>query len=257
MKKFTKSLSILLAVVMLLLVAQPALASTRKNVYTVKDLAAGTAVSGKQGVSSYNSETGVWTYKYKIFKITVPKNGYITITDYNAETKSSWVYVYKTLADAKAETNKIDYVTKKTKSVPLEAGTYYLRGDLTFKFKYTFKAAAIDTTNFCKAKATTLAKGKTATVCAPDGYAYYRWYKIKLTTKQVLNVTFKDLNTNSKTISDYPDMTLYNSKGETISLNHGDGSVYSTTKTLAKGTYYIRVNSYYPDQLHLYTLMWK
>ena len=253
MKRVTKALSVLLAVVMLMLVAEPAYAAI-SNVYSVRTLSAGTIVSGKQEVVNYDTNKRT----HIIYKITTPKNGYITVTNYKGSDNT--LYVYKTLADAKADkyTKRVDTTYKKTKSIPLAAGTYYIRPSYgAFKFKYTFKSCAIDTTNFCRAKATTLAKGKTVTVCAPKGYAYYRWYKINLTTKKVMNFTWKDLNTNSTKIPDSADLTLYNAAGDTFTLSHADGYVYTTTKSVPKGTYYLRVNAQYPESLHLSTVMWK
>ena len=145
--------------------------------------------------------------------------------------------------------------------IPLKAGTYYLRGGGTYgayKFKYTVKAVNIDPGNYCKAKAKTLSSGTTTTICVPDGYQYYRWYKAKTTTKKTLVVTFKNLMDTD--ITDYPDFYVYDSSGTKINMVHGDGYIYKSAKTLPVGTYYIRVNavqSYSSTDLFLYTLSWK
>ena len=76
MKRFTKALSLLLAVVMMLLVAEPAFAAI-KDVYKTTTLAAGKTVSGKQSDSDYDS--GIRT-NY-IYKITTKSDGYITVTE--------------------------------------------------------------------------------------------------------------------------------------------------------------------------------
>ena len=91
------------------------------------------------------------------------------------------------------------------------------------------------------------------------GYEYNRWYKLTLSSKKTITVTFKDLCSNY--VSKYPNFTVYNASGEEIDCPFLSGTNYRTAK-VAKGTYYIRVyyeGSYAKSQTYnrLYTIKWK
>ena len=259
MKKIWKAMiCITLALTMMLLTAEPALAATRYT-YTVKTASAGTTIKGSN-TETYTSQTS--TYKVKIYKITVPDDGYITITNYVRD----YLILYNSLAEAKAYDKdgsynniEIGYYEEGGKAViPVKKGTtYYIRtyAGGNFKFKYTFKKAPIATSNLYRSKATTLKAGTTKTICVPDGYQAYRWYKIKVSSKRTITINFKDLKGEME--KDYPNFTLFSAGGEQINVVHGSGTAYKSAKRLAAGTYYIRVGSNWEENTYLYTLSWK
>ena len=254
MKKIWKAMiCITLALTMMLLTAEPALAAT-KYTYTVKALSAGTVAKGTNK-STYTSRTT--TEKIFIYKITVPDNGYITVTNYSAYEE---LYIYKTLAAAKVEIAKTndafaeDYA--KSAKFPVTKGTYYIRtwAGYSNNFKYTFTKVAV-TSNLYRAAATSLKAGVKKTICVPDGYQAYRWYKISVSSKKTITISFKDLKGSMD--KDYPNFTLFSAGGEQINVVHGSGTTYKSAKKLAAGTYYIRVNSIWDEDSYLYTLSWK
>lgn len=253
MKKIWKAMiCITLALTMMLLTAEPALAATRYT-YTVKTASAGTVIKGK------NTDKG----RIYIYKITIPDDGYITVTNYSGD----YLFLSSTLTKAKwgGDPNGKTFVeinwwsdtgTAVKKSIPLKKGTYYIRTYpyTAFRFKYTFKKANIVTSNLFRSKATTLKAGTTKTICVPDGYQAYRWYKIKVSSKRTITINFKDLKGEME--KDYPNFTLFSAGGEQINVVHGSGTAYKSAKRLAAGTYYIRVGSNWEDT-YLYTLSWK
>ena len=265
-------LCVALAMMMLVLTAQPAQAAD-KYTYSIKTAESGKTVNGTNKYT-YNETTDSYTYKVNIYKITAPESGYITVTVYAPATNdSTYMYFFKKRSAAKAwdnsdESEDFEYVAsdqsnKKTVRIPLAKGkTVYLRayaGD-NYKFKYTFTKAAIPTSNLCRAKATTLKAGVKKTICVPDGYQGYRWYKIKVTTKKTISITFKNLV--GYMDKEYPDLTLYDSSRKEIGVVHASGDIYKSVKKLPVGTYYIKVRSDadYEDSFHetyLYTLSWK
>lgn len=270
-KRWTKALCVVLAMMMLVLTAQPAQAAD-KYTYSIKTAESGKTVSGTNK-ETYNESTDSYTYKVNIYKITAPDDGYISVTAYTYENESTYLQFYRTLADAKSWDGEnsaqriasIDsyYKEDSNTKIPLAKGkSVYFRSaaGFSFKFKYTFTKAAIPTSNLCRAKATTLKAGVKKTICVPDGYQGYRWYKIKVTTKKTISITFKDLRGSMD--KDYPNLTLYDSSRKEIGVVHASGDIYKSVKKLPAGTYYIKVRSDadYEESFHqtyLYTLSWK
>lgn len=273
-KRWTKMLCVALVMMMLVLTAQPAQAAN-KYTYSIKTAESGKTVN-ETNKETYNETTDSYTYKVNIYKITAPESGYITVTVYDYMSdgyeNETDMQLYRTLSAAKAwDKDTQDYFLNaysgqtdmKTVRVPLAKGkTVYLRARAAdgYKFKYTFTKAAIPTSNLCRAKATTLKAGVKKTICVPDGYQGYRWYKIKVTTKKTISITFKNLA--GYMDKEYPDLTLYDSSRKEIGVVHASGDIYKSVKKLPVGTYYIKVrsDSDYEDSFHqtyLYTLSWK
>ena len=252
MKKSLRSLvCLLLAVITLISVTAPVYAADWKDKYKVQALAAGKTAKGKQRVTDYDA----LTRKHTIYKITVKADGYLTLV--NKADEIRWIRLYASVKDAKAQTNSLKWVEgQKQRSYPVTKGTYYIYPEGDYNFKYTFKKAPITADNYCKARAAALKAKKKATICVPKGYAFTRWYKIKLTKKKDLTITFKDLTILPENATAYPNFSLYNSAGERINVTQKEGFNY-VAKKAAKGTYYIKVTTTDESTPYLYVLSWK
>lgn len=189
----------------------------KPGVYTKKDLP----------MDDYIEKTDTTILYNNYYQITVPADGYITVT---LDTDPSFDYL--TLYDSLKAANKDDscvfeQLTKKT-NIVLEKGIYYFKEPVFYRLKYTFtKAKNLD--NYKMSKAVPLGKNKTVTVCMTPQHFYARWYKITLTKKQAINVYLKSTDLYCE---------IWNSKKELTSEKKGK-RIY--TYVQPKGTYYIRI----------------
>lgn len=191
---------------------------------------------------------------YTYNKITVPSDGYITITMAGNNDKSHvdiWLYDKK-----KSYSNGTLCTSEKTMTVKcaVSKGTYYLRGSSYDSYKYKWKfTKAVNKPNYTASKALALKANKEVVVVNTPKDTYDRWYKIKLTKKKSINYWY----------SGYGYVTLYDEDMEQLdTLYDEDEGCYYTRKLLPKGTYYVRVGAsyYYESSLNranLTTFKWK
>ena len=103
--------------------------------------------------------------------------------------------------------------------------------------------------NTSSKKATSLKAKKKAEMVFDTKHLKSRWYKIKLTKKQVVRIT-----TNPRFYA----FQLFNSKLKEVPIYEGENWVYSTKKKLAKGTYYIKAKGEASSDCGLYQCFsWK
>lgn len=213
----------------------------------------------------FNNDFDNPKYTYYCYKISIPENGYIKLTAWLGE--ASYADVCFLPAPKKCNTSlyasqnalvSVDYNsrsggTKQAKYLSLNKGTYYLCTDASIKIKYSFYKST-STTNYCKAKASSLAAEKNKIICFNKGYEYDRWYKIKLTSKKAISITWKILGYSNSLY--YTSFTLYDSKGKEISCPQLDGDVYRTAKQPI-GVYYIRITTQYLNSGAVVSIKWK
>ncbi len=180
--------------------------------------------------------------KYYAYKISVPANGYVKVDVkfpdtyrglyINTELKKNKDYANHTYDSYYTE----DY-TNATFYRVLPKGTYYFINYDSYKIRWKFIKTP-DSSNYCRVKAKKLTSGKKETIVFSDGYEYDRWYKVVLNKKKPITVNIKGLD------GDYTDnFKVYSSKGENIPCPELDINKYRT-RSLAKGTYYIKVAQY-------------
>ena len=239
MKRNKKILiSTLVALLMLVLGATTIMAASSE-----KKLSAGKWVNG----TSYD--------KTIYYKVTVKNDGVLTISAKNLGVAGeSWMdlYIYKKDKGQYYSLSNAVWTKDKSKTVKyaVEKGTYYIKANTYTKFKYTFTKME-DKANYCASKAITLKKAKEVAVVNSAMNGYDRWYKIKLTKKQMLTIW------NSGSVA------IYDSNFNVIDLiqNDEDYTKYYSTKMLGKGTYYVRIysNSYYNsyNRASYTTFKWK
>lgn len=230
-------LCFLLVMIMLFgVLPKPVMAAAPEKYVEVGTLAPDVSIKPK--VSSYDSNTGITTnYCYRI---TIPSDGFIKI---GSSAMHRDVYLLPALS--KCQNKYIsaaclvakDFAYSKYTFIPILKGTYYICSpDDNYKVRYTFRKCA-PADNYCMAKAKPLAANKNLYYCFPKGYAYNRWYKITLTSKQPITVISKTLPVEANS-----DFTIFNSVGRQIACPHVEGFTFRTAKQKA-GTYYIRLNT--------------
>ncbi len=234
MKKGTmkKLLSMCMAMLVLVIALMPAPVSAAD--YTIKTLNAGTWAK-----ASYNYNTGKSTY----YMITVPKSGALTFT-LQSDDNYSGVGIFKSKSDAVNYTfkNSVRWVnySDKSKSVAVDAGTYYLRVEAD-KCKYSFKATA-NKANYRKTKALALKAGTKLWIAQSPNANYSRWYKITTTSKKKLYIA----SNWGRYYSNVENIAIYNSKGKRIeTIANGSELKICTKSKMPKGTYYICVSTTY------------
>jgi len=187
----------------------------------------------------YNGTTGI---HYTYYTIKVAKRGQLAFT----LSSDGYVYLYNSKTDIANQTHKYSYKSinyrSESKSVSVEAGTYYLQvSDGTAKYKFY---AAPSAPNYCSAKATKLTLGKATKVMLTPKTNYARWYKVSLTTA-------KKIAYRANTATGATSIEIYNARMQRLeTIKNGSDVKYITKNKLPKGTYYIRVKSqsrYYSD----------
>lgn len=248
MKRIAKTIFFVAFSVVLMAIFIP-FKSEAKDIYkyNVSNLKQKTWKTLKEDSSFYKNDR---IFNYNICKITVPSNGYVRI---DSSDKTSWINISTKLQkiNSPIDSGK-PYETlygSKTYYEVFPKGTYYLYGDMysTIKIRWSFVKAS-NPTNFCRAKAKSLASSKKETIVFNDGYEYDRWYKISLKKKQPITVYYSCLDSSVNPISPY--FSVYTSKGDRINCPEYESGKSFRTPIQKKGTYYIRiekreVSSYY------------
>ncbi len=219
-----KKLTILLfTALMMLMLTVPVAASYRTMVLS--------STSGKwitQKEETYNDNTG--NGRWYVYKVVVPATGYLKI-ETSGTNSSRYVRISR---DVPKEDNDYDEEIYDGMKYGVDKGAVYLwmyySGD---KFRYTFKAAPVGS-NYNRTRAASLAKNLHKYIAMTPNYYFSRWYKIKLTKKQRLQIVERG----------GLEFRTYDSKGNDISLSkytYESGNRYASGSALPVGTYYIVV----------------
>ena len=241
MKRTRRCLALLLALLMLL-AALP-----------VSGLAAAKVKTLKQSTwyTAQDPESGSFTaYKLKLTKESIV---YISWKNAGADLDANACFCKDTeCSEVLNDIYPYDRATGK-EGIVLFPGTYYIRLSDTSKqakFKFTTKkASALSSKNTSSKKATSLKAGKKAEMVFDTKNQKARWYKIKLTKKQIVRIT-----TNPRFYA----FQLFNSKLKEVPIYECENWVYSTKKKLAKGTYYVKARGEASSEYGLYQCFsWK
>ena len=237
MKLAKKALVLLLVLATLVsVIALPAEAATSSITVT-----SGKTYSLKTNYSYNSSGDRVKNKTY--YKLTLDADSVVKVAwSKNTADKASIIFYSNSARDKTVRYVNTYEKTSGSENLALKKGTYYLdmydgysNSDYTATTKVTITvtpATEINKSNYCKAKASSLSKDTYVTVAQTPNYSYARWYKIKLTAKQVVTIYTND-NMGYK-------VRLYDASMNRISCTSGSKKVVSQDK-LASGTYYIYV----------------
>lgn len=208
-------------------------------------------------------------YDYHVYKISVPKGGYVRIylNDANAVKQKKRPCLYKTISQNESLMELNDLISfsnsgADTFYVSLEEGDYYFYAVKGTKVKWDFQKMA-HPSNYCKAKAAVQESGKNKTLYFDYGYEYPQWFKVTLTKSQKISAFIRNLD-----IAYEPNMMILDSKCRKVSTSKTDGYGCYTLRSgvLPKGTYYIRVarsDNYFEDHSdtlddgRIYSFTWR
>jgi len=196
-------------------------------------MAADTTKTLKQNVWFTQKSSEGYVYN----KITIPNDGYITVTvEKSNKADYAWIDLYDS---KKSYAGDILYNSDDKKVVanyPVRKGTYYLKGSAYNNYKYKWKfTKAVNKNNYCASKAISLNANKEVVVVNTVKDAYDRWYKIKLTKKKSIDFWLTRAGG-----SGY--VYLYDDEMEQLdTVYDDDDDCYYTRNKLAKGTYYVRL----------------
>lgn len=140
----------------------------------------------------------------------------------------------------------------------LKKGTYYVATSSSSPYQLKATVTKVkDQSGASKAKAKTLKKKKTVKgiVALSEGTAKADWFKIKLTKKAKIKLTYtaKCTGSSSLRLQVIPANKNYTLIGDTIYMKTGTGGI-SSKKKLNKGTYYIKINKSYADYSGSYSI---
>jgi len=179
-----------------------------------------------------------------IYRLRVTGETVVTLSWNSVKTADNYgsisVYREKTCDDSIAYCD-VTETSSGSNAFVFYSGTYYIRmynEKKTGKAKITTqKASAINKTNYCIGKAIALKAGKKVKIAQTKRFNYDRWYKFKVTKKQV--ISFYGLYESN--------FTLYDSNLNDINCSERKGRCITIGKQPA-GTYYLRIyGSYFPD----------
>ena len=207
------------------------------------------------GASAYDSVSSC--------KVTVPSNGYITVTAANIQD----AYSVRMKATGFKDWEYLSSSNGFTANVGVKKGTYTIsfKGAAVYSVKTTFHKVKETSAKSTKKKAASIKKGKLNKGIIPaNSRKKVHWYKIKNPKNQKIK-----LAVNAKKISGggaYGKLkiTVYfpDKKSQSANLYAGNSNEYSVTygtigtKKARKGTYYIKIVS--SDGANgYYTLKWK
>lgn len=217
-----------------------------------------TVTNGKK-ISVWKSVSGTQT---NYFKFKASYTGYLTVgsdervqitlcNSKKAAASNAVTNLYRSTAGSTY--NSVTFGVKKgyTYNVKITASSKYLDRYSYYKLLVTNKAIT-EKSGTKKSRAATIKRGylKKGTITA--GSSQSDWYKFKLTGKKKVTVTMKG-DTNKKMY-----MTLYkgNSKIRTSSFYYKNSGI-TYTRTLSKGTYYIKISRADKYSSGWYSLKWK
>jgi hypothetical protein len=192
------------------------------------------------------------------YKITVPSNGYISLTFNHDYVDSGWDYWYVTLYNTdKRELVQYSFVGNSTKndcnSIGVPAGTYYAKvskyyhSDVSYELKLNYTQSGAWETEFNDSfdtadliSANTSIKGSLMTSSDVD------YYKITVPSDGYISLTFNHNYVDSGW--DYWYVTLYNTdKSEFVQYGFAGNTTKNDCDSIGvpAGTYYAKVSKYY------------
>lgn len=281
-KRFHKIVSFVLAAVMMVSVFSVAVPQ--------KAEAAGLSLKGSGNSSVKISDQNCWAvtkkpnyikFKSKVngsisLKLTNASNvsdayGYITFCNSNKKALGKKREIFDT-ADSRARLKNRTYGVKK-------GATYYIKVESIGGVKVSASVKSIKKNAGTKiSNAKSLGKNKTIKGVIIAGSKTADWYKIKLTRKQMLKLTYT-VDTNGAVPSGDSiyyyngiKFTLYQSNGKKFVDDYAFGNLLNPKDTvtyyvedrlshqksgLNPGTYYVKVERYNPTSSGSYTLKWK
>lgn len=217
------------------------------------------SVSAKETTAYYSQNYTENSYT----KISVNKTGYICVE--TPSTQYSSVYVTLCNKSKKAVSEEI-YVSSSSPYTyfAVSKGTYYIKtrasSDGMYNVRYTFTKVS-EKSGSKKAKAVNIKKNKTIKgVLTANNKSQADWYKVKLTKKQVLKITYKSLNTGGygdiklQVIPANKNMKIY---GDTVKLANGTSGTAKSTGKWSAGTYYLKVTKGDKKASGYYQIKWK
>ncbi len=233
---FKRTIVSMIAAVMLVVMVPHS--AEAKNIYGYKatELKQNTWAATKP--YSYKKEGSDWHFTYDALKVTVPSDGYVKI---DSKDKNDEIFISKA-----SELVKFQYTVKLSGSTTyyrvIPKGTYLMWTDnkdsgINVRFKFVKSA---DAGNYDRTRATSVASGKKTTVVFTDGHEYSKWYKIKLNKKKAITISTNIMDENTAGIKDY--MKVFSSNGTEVKLTEKVKNKTYQSKTLNKGTYYIKID---------------
>lgn len=192
-----------------------------------------------------------------VYKIKVPSDGYIKVsvnsdkvTGRHANRVPAMLFTsYKVNADNAMDDYHVANFQPGTHFLALKKGTYYFYpGADNLKFKWEHHAVSHGS-NYCMAKAETLASGKNRKVSFAYGYEFAKWYKVNLAKKQKIRLYARRLESKARYGRVYGpgiQAIIVNKYGKKIKTTEIDTNT-QITGLLAKGTYYICLTRLRPD----------
>ncbi|MFG6383344.1 MAG: hypothetical protein K1V96_03680 [Lachnospiraceae bacterium] len=289
-KLFNRIASFILAIVMVVSV----FAITPPQEVEAATKALSFKAKGKTTVTISDKNCWYVTKKVNYIKFVPGVTGYITLNIKNNSSIQGGAYGSLTFCNSKKQpigrkdeyfdsgvSSSQSYQRIKTYGVT-KGKTYYFKVKSYGGIKVTAEVKSVKKgSNTSKTKAKTLSKNKDVTGVILANDKKVDWYKIKLTKKQKINLTYK-VKTNGARLSGssiYYDngikITLCKSNGKAIggstlaSLKYPSDTITYYTKVtntftgqswqegLNKGTYYVRVERYNASSSGSYTIKWK
>jgi len=229
---------------------------------SVSVFAASTTTKNIKSNTYVSAKTNNTYYKFK-----VTGSGSLTVSLKNSNQTYCYVDLYDSSKNKIARLLDMDEDEGKSAStkIALDAGTYYLKGYgyKTIKFKYQFSKLSL-TKNYTASKATTLKANKAVTVVQTPETAYYKWYKINVTSKKPATFYLTHYNympyvasgNYYYATSNRTDIRLYDANLNEISIRQHDEKEYYSYKKLKAGTYYVRLGSN-DSERSITTFKWK
>lgn len=212
------------------------------------------------GVSGSNN-------KVSYYKVTVPGNGYLTVSFPELENSYSSFNVKLTNSKKKSLSDfEYIYTSKAYKTrIGVTKGTYYIavkNSDNAYGIKASFTSVK-ESSGSTKSKAKSISKGgtKKGIITASQSSTSGDWYKIRVTKSQKVNIAVSSLTSGSGLkISFYQAGNSYASVTKYLSYSAPSGTIqlytYGNNNKLAPGTYYIKVQKYNGGNGY-YSIKWK
>lgn len=194
-------------------------------------------------------------------KISIPKTGYIRV---EADSSNSVGSTYVSLHNSKKKPcSESVYLSDSSKDKAayfgVKKGTYYIAvkgssSDPNY-LKYSFTEVK-EKSGTSKKNAVSISKGKTAkgVMLPTDSMKKYDYYKIKLSKKQVLSLTYSAKSCDRLRFTVIPASSRLTLFGSSATISASNKGVWKTKDKLPAGTYYIQVEKGSKDASGYYTI---
>lgn len=188
------------------------------------------------------------------YKLTLKADSLVTISNGNKTEIGYYVYSDKLLRCLISEDA---IAAKSNETIVMAKGVYYIvfhyyedTKNVSVKVKATPYSKIKDRKNYSRSTAAKLKAKTFETVTQTPNNNYSRWYKIVLTKKQTIHISYP--------LDNSVDFTLYNSTFEepkTVTFST-KGYIVTESKQ-APGTYYLKINDYYMRSYNETAYLWK